>query len=377
MGLGGIREPELLRGGARLTRETGDLVRTAVEALRFFPPLWLDAVFGHPWTWWSPHHELSELRIVDPKSLTRALRFLRDVTIPGLASDPVGLVPEWLDPWLYRPTDIFPWPAPGAVRDPSPGEAWFFINGVGTNRDVAELNAEQLLRMFGRPLTVIQNSTNSLGVDLVECALGKAWQLMTEPACVAYGPIRRALDASDRVVVVCHSQGTIIMSNVLRALVDAGFRRELFTAGAENRRRRVPGTVRYRSSIAKLEIYAFANCADRMEQVEGAGTEGGRTRVPWIESFGNQFDLVARLGMLAPRAEEQGIVIDGPRWVAPGAWGHLLNEHYLLPLMRSREFRDGVSDPFTPVAGTPQGPSVPRLYGYLDGASPEPYSGVG
>lgn len=373
---GTIRDLDLPGGATRLSRETADLVRTAVEALKFFPPLWVDSIFGHPWTWRPPHEELSELRIIDRKSLTRSLRYLRDVVVPGLARDPVGLAPDWLDPWFYRPTDIWVWPGYAEVREPASGEAWFFINGVGTNRDVAELNAEKLVRMFGRPLTVIQNSTNSLGVDLVECALGKAWALMTEPACVAFDPIRNALNEQDRVVVICHSQGTIIMSNVLRALVDAGFRRELFTAGTRGaaRGRRVPATVRRRSSLGKLEIYAFANCADRMEHAEGVDDEGERRLVPWIESFGNQYDLVARLGMLAPRAEAHGIAIDGPRWVSRGTWGHLLNEHYLLPLARYLERRGGNRDPFgaQPDAATGVvGP--PRLYGYYGGGTPEAY----
>ncbi len=48
-----------------------------------------------------------------------------------------------------------------------------------------------------------------------------------------------------------------------------------------------------------------------------------------IESFGNQYDLVARLGMLAPKPGLRGIRIDGPRYIRRDAWGHLLNDHYL------------------------------------------------
>ena len=38
--------------------------------------------------------------------------------------------------------------------------------------------------------------------------------------------------------------------------------------------------------LAKLEIYAFANCADVMRLVEGLPSGGGPA--PWIESFGNE-----------------------------------------------------------------------------------------
>ena len=42
--------------------------------------------------------------------------------------------------------------------------------------------------------------------------------------------------------------------------------------------------------LAKLEVYCFANCANRMETI---GTWQGRP-VPWIESYGNEKDIVAR-----------------------------------------------------------------------------------
>ena len=47
--------------------------------------------------------------------------------------------------------------------------------------------------------------------------------------------------------------------------------------------------------LAKLEVDCFANCANTMPYI---GAWDGRP-VPWIENFGNQNDIVARLGMLA------------------------------------------------------------------------------
>ena len=59
--------------------------------------------------------------------------------------------------------------------------------------------------------------------------------------------------------------------------------------------------------------------------------------LPWIESFGNENDIVARLGMLAPRPEQWGIRINGPRYERHGAWGHMLNEHYLKEIERRQK----------------------------------------
>ena len=67
--------------------------------------------------------------------------------------------------------------------------------------------------------------------------------------------------------------------------------------------------------LAKLEVYCFANCANTMPYI---GAWDGRP-APWIENFGNEHDIVARLGMLAPRAEYWGIDIAGPRYEHRGA----------------------------------------------------------
>jgi hypothetical protein len=265
-------------------------------------------------------------------------------------------------------------PGRGGGHDAFPKESWFFINGVATDETVARLNARYLVDLFHRPLTVVHNATNSLGLDLLECVVGKGWDIMTEPALRALPEIVAALEspARRRVVVVCHSQGTIIMANVLRALVDERAREPLDQArerlkAAPDRPRFAPvrGVVDPKC-LKKLEIYAFATCADTMCHVP----ESGRTRkgnpIPWIEHFANEYDLVARLGVLAPDMSSWGIRIDGELYRRPDAWGHLLNEHYLAPM---EAHLNGAGGSFVPVRQT----GVPRLYGYAAGASPPVY----
>ena len=46
----------------------------------------------------------------------------------------------------------------------------------------------------------------------------------------------------------------------------------------------------------------------------------GRPR-PWIESYGNEHDVVARLGVLAPHSAERSVHIDGSRYRAPACGG--------------------------------------------------------
>ena len=246
--------------------------------------------------------------------------------------------------------------------------------GIKSVLSLTETNARLIAKMFHRPLTVVHNSTNSLPVDILESAVGKAWRWMTEPARVAYPFLLEALKdrSKERVIVVCHSQGTIITANLMRALDKARFRRWLFSrdAGAspEQADRPVPRLPR-KKRLAKLEVYAFANCADQMTYAARPTCSKRDQRVPWIENFANEFDSVARLGMLARGEAAQGIQIDGDRYVRKGAWGHLLNQHYLFPILDHLS-QPGGEEPFPASGGSGGGP---RLYEYFAGGRPPAY----
>jgi hypothetical protein len=197
----------------------------------------------------------------------------------------------------------------------------------------------------------IQNPTDSILVDLLECAVGKRWKRSMSPAKKALDPISNALNNPDieRVILIGHSQGTIIASNILRSLVDD--HGQVYVKPFEN--------------IKKLEIYTFANCADNMEYIQDMQTETGHP-VPFIENFANGNDLVARLGMLSPRKELWDICIDGDMYVRKDAWGHLLNAHYL------NGFDTRRSD-YSPFRSLTRNGATPRLFGYIDGNTPLPY----
>ncbi len=402
-----------------------DLVRIAGEALRFFPPLYLRSIFGPPRTWPPPHRELSEFKILDLRQGMRAARFLTAVSVPSIPREPPALlqtlIPSFLNDLFWRPTSLFEHPDPfGEPPASRASERWFFINGICTDSAVARLNATLLARLFGRPLTVVQNATNSLGLDLVECAIGKGFLTapdladegtFTEPSLKTTIAILETLHlpAVKRVVVIAHSQGTIITANVLRAVIKAlwasrealaraGLRSlgadaarkeservaESLTVGVSDRRQlalrhalaaalqplvKSPQAARQR--VKKLEIYTFANCADKMKY---AFRQAGRG-YPWIEHFANEHDLVARLGVLAPSRndpQQEQIDIDGPvyvkrgvGWMRQGSWGHLLNEHHLFDIA---DHLDGLTpNPYPPV--DPKDPE-PRLYGYFAGGPP-------
>lgn len=364
-----------------------DLLGIAADAVGNVPPLYASSVVGLPWTWLPPHHRYSEFHILDLWQVGRAAKYLTDVTFPALAASPPPFGPPLVNALIWRPTVVLQRPDHRGSYTTYPREAWFFVNGILTNDGVAHLSAAYLADLFHRPITIVQNSTGSLVSDLFECALGKQWYRATESVGQAFPAIYDALTSEkERVVVVAHSQGTIIMSVVLRLLQESqrlgsarARRSGAFVAGVEPV---VPHDWPIRleefdpittDDLAKLEVYAFANCANTMAFVEPDDPAHGP--IPWIESFGNEYDVVAGLGMLAPNPVRRGIRIDGPRYVRPGAWGHLLNEHYLRVVDEAqrvghRRGGNGTEAPFELLSRDAPHEATPRLFAYLNGGTP-------
>jgi hypothetical protein len=95
--------------------------------------------------------------------------------------------------------------------------------------------------------------------------------------------------------------------------------------------------------------------------------------LPYMEHFANEFDWVARLGILSPLRGDSGasIEIDGPVFEQKGEWGHLLNEHYLSAmddyLYPGAAPYNRDENPFPPGGN---GAAESRLYQYFHGKSP-------
>jgi hypothetical protein len=265
-----------------------------------------------------------------------------------------------------------------------PREAWFFINGVMTDDAVAQMNGDYLARLFRRPITLLQNSTDGLFTDLLECGVERLGAT-AEDVDMAFPPVMSAIKRrdKDRVVLIAHSQGTLIAAVVPKLLGrihsrTVGGRLPAADAKAIHEQARAEGMRFNREHVqaltarelAKLEVYCIANCASDMPHI---GALNG-CQIPWIESFGNQHDVVARLGVLAPRPVRDKIRIAGPCYEHKAAWGHLLNAHYLRDIDQAN--RNGtLRRLYTRVSKA--GANLPRRYGYLDGRTPAPYATSG
>ena len=367
------------------------------DALDIPPTEYVPAVLGRPRTWIPPYHRYSEFRMLDLWRLGRSIQFLINVTLPTIPVSPPTFGRPLLNLFFWRPTVILQRPDHYGSYTSFPREAWFFLNGIMTNDAVAQLNAAYLAYLFHRPITLIQNSTCGTLVDLIECALGKQWHRTTESAIQALPPIYDALKSEkERVILIAHSQGTIIAALLLSLLYtltrpkEAGPGSEALLGEISPAQPYAPPEFVYpdasrfqlddfepltEDELAKLEVYCFANCANVMPYERPPTYD--RSPIPWIESFGNVHDIVARLGMLAPRAAQWGIAIDGPRYAYRNGWGHLLNEHYLLAIEqaqkegRKRGGRGGRAPYELVNADAFPDTMVPRLFSYLNGGAPD------
>ncbi|MGB3620307.1 MAG: hypothetical protein WBA20_03080, partial [Ketobacter sp.] len=123
----------------------------------------------------------------------------------------------------------------------------------------------------------------------------------------AYDVVKQALLSHEKVVLVGHSQGTIISSYIARKLLK---------------------DKRYRHLATKLEVYCIAGVADSFK-IDAELSEHFGRGVPYVEHFANGLDFFCRIGVLAHLEHTAGEV-----FTLPERKGHLLNDHYIPGIWR-------------------------------------------
>ena len=178
-----------------------------------------------------------------------------------------------------------------------------YVNGIMSNEDVIKTNKDELKSIFNRPINVLHNVTDSLISDLIECLIGKTTENLTEASTITlYAVCRNLLNPKiKKLVIICHSQGTIITANVLNNLHKLGLNKKPY--------------------LKKLEIYAFANCASKMTYIKDT--------LPYMEHFANEHDFVAKLGCNCDDDIKKYISIDGKIYITKNKSGHMFNSHYI------------------------------------------------
>jgi hypothetical protein len=118
--------------------------------------------------------------------------------------------------WSKTPTD----PEVIAKYERVAGERWFFLNGCCVSGHNVQQNVDVLAETFGRPIFAIHNRTYGVLGDLFECILQRSFNLFTEETRVCYEYIKAYCADPDveKVVMIAHSQGCIMASQILDQL---------------------------------------------------------------------------------------------------------------------------------------------------------------
>ncbi len=202
---------------------------------------------------------------------------------------------------------------------------WFFVNGIATSPPVALLNGKELARVFRRPIHLIHTPTHGALFDILRSFHARTLRKDGQLSRPAYHVIKKALLEQDRVILIGHSQGTIINSYIVRKMLQDPI---------------------LRKHAHKLEVFCLAGVADSFITDAELSAKEGRP-VPYIEHFANEGDFFARIGIFAHRDRTEGPLFRLDRS------GHLLNEHYLNSLIQGEYCR-----------------SESRLYKYTGGKQP-------
>lgn len=196
---------------------------------------------------------------------------------------------------------------PPRVTQEQHSSRWFYINGMWTAPPLALLNASELARVFQRPVTLVHTPTRGLMRDLGDFFTARTLRKDGKLSRPAFYVVAEALRHHDRVVLVCHSQGTIVASYIVRKLLRNAETRPL---------------------VKNLELYCIGGISDSLEVDHELSQEAGHP-VPYVEHFANGRDYFAQIGVLSHLDTTSGTV-----FCIPERAGHLFNQHYLAGIAR-------------------------------------------
>lgn len=175
-----------------------------------------------------------------------------------------------------------------------------------------------LEKMTGRVCNLLVNPSAGAGIDLLECILGRTLDTVSDavPACVE--AVVHQLSLGRKVVLIAHSQGGIILSNVTKQLIILA-ERVSDDQGVRDGRY----AMAFKDGLSRVEAFSFCSAADEFP----SGRSG-----PFAEHFAAESDFVSRIGVLHFGGLEgwNGKVHCLPETSIGN--GHLMKEH-ILPSM--------------------------------------------
>ena len=159
------------------------------------------------------------------------------------------------------------------------------------------------------------NASDSFFTDLYECILNKQTTRHSEASDKFFLVlVSKLVDPQmKKVVLIAHSQGTIVVSTVLTKLKELGLDKECY--------------------MNKLELYLFSNCSTTTKYIIPD------KKLPYIENISNEHDFVSRFGMTT--SQQKLVDIDGEMIIMKDKYGHLFGKNYLDQNLKDiPEFKD-------------------------------------
>ncbi|KAF2157886.1 hypothetical protein K461DRAFT_274123 [Myriangium duriaei CBS 260.36] len=186
---------------------------------------------------------------------------------------------------------------------------WIFVNGIAVGKTTLRQELKVISETFNAPVLGVNNRTYGFLGDLVECIFQRDIHWQTSETRIAEPIITKYLEDTtnvDKVILVAHSQGGIIASDILNVLFSQ---------------------VSWASIHDRLEVYTFGSAALQFQN-PWLDAEHEQRVIRHMEHYCHEKDLVTQFGALASvdRKDEKYL---GKVFVAKGWKGHLFNQHYL------------------------------------------------
>jgi len=212
-----------------------------------------------------------------------------------------------------------------AQAPPRLSEKWLFINGIANEQVWFRQSCDKIRDKFQREIRGIYNRSDGILWDLIECAGEHSMAELkdvvqrTQSSQAAQEVLERELrDAlwpssgspPEKVVMIAHSQGCLLLRLVLQALVEDD----------------PNGSQRRKDMKERLRVFTFGNPSIDWQVIDG--TEQALSEYAKVtEHFAHKVDFVALLGVVSYRDTGYG---SESVFYSKGGRGHLFGAHYPL-----------------------------------------------
>ncbi|RKK63875.1 hypothetical protein BFJ69_g16832 [Fusarium oxysporum] len=211
-----------------------------------------------------------------------------------------------------------------------PNEKWLFINGIANEFVWFQRSCDKIRDTFKREVMGIYNRSDGILWDFIECcgehsaATARLNGLIerTKSSTAAQKSLERELRdalwpidrrAPDKVVMIAHSQGCLLLRLALQTLVK------------EN----PSGSQRRRDMKERLRVFTFGNPSIDWRAI--GGTEQSLSGyVNVTEHFAHRVDFVAMLGVVTHRDDQDSGYDKDSVFYSKEGRGHLFGAHYSL-----------------------------------------------